>query len=177
MGIDTNTFYLALTVVKNGQYDESLLLPHDGPERRDDHPKLKTNRNKKFENRSARERLDVMADMLDAYLSHPMEAVVPHYVYIEEPPYVNSIKTFAELTAVVMVVRETFRRRGVPVVIVNVQTWKRETTGNAKADKTEVKQWAMVHAGMPDDLTEDEYDAGCVAFRGAVASGDVRKAS
>lgn len=164
VGIDTNSHYLALSVIESGLWQGSWLLPAGGPA-------LKKSRTKG----SARERLDTMVDELRGWL-RPHEGCGPalDYAYIEEPPFVNSIKTFAELTAVVMVTREVFRGHDIPVGLVNVSTWKRETTGNAKADKTEVRQWVQAHAGMPDGLTEDEYDAACIAFRGAVAAGDTR---
>jgi Holliday junction resolvasome RuvABC endonuclease subunit len=174
IGIDTNTFYLAISLVENGRYHGSRVLPADGPARKADHPKKVGNRNKLFENRSPRERLDIMADEFRAWLPTPTEIGAIDYAYIEEPPFINSVKTFAELTAVVMVTREVLRAYAIPVVLVNVMTWKRETLGNAKADKTEITQWAIAHAGAPDGLTEDEYDATVIAYRGAVAAGDVR---
>lgn len=168
IGIDTNSYYLALTAIENGRYVESVLLP---PER----AALSPSKRKASVRGgpSSRERLDAMIDALAAYIPVPTAVGHPDYVYIEEPPFVNSVKTFADLTAVVMVTRHFFKLYGTPVSLVNVSTWKRETTGNAKADKTEVQEWVQAHAGMPDGLTEDEYDAGCIAFRGAVAAGDV----
>lgn len=163
IGIDTNSHYLAVAVVENGLWQSSHLFPPEGPA-------LKKSKTKG----SARERLDAMVDAFHEWLPLPTSRDAIDYAYIEEPPFVNSIKTFAELTAVVMVTRELLRKDGTPVSLVNVSTWKRETTGNAKADKTEVRQWVQAHAGVPDGLTEDEYDAACIAFRGAVAAGYTR---
>lgn len=183
LGIDTNTHFLALSIITDGLYESSLVLPADGPARRDDHPKLKTNRNKQFENRSAQERLDVMMDELQEWLIPQMEYApgteAPdkpiHYAYVEEPPFVNSIKTYAELTAVVTLTRYVLREFVIPVGLVNVMVWKKETLGNGKADKSEIRQWAIAHIpGLPIFLSEDEMDASVIAWRGAVAAGDVR---
>lgn len=171
LGIDTNSYYLALTAVENGRYVESVLLP---PER----AAMPPSKRKKSERGgpSSRERLDAMIDSLSTYIPAPTEVGHPDYVYIEEPPFVNSVKTFADLTAVVMVTRHFFKLYGTPVSLVNVSTWKRETTGNGKADKSEVRGWALAFIpGIPDNLTEDEYDASVIAFRGAVAAGEVKK--
>ena len=169
-GIDTNTYYLALTSIVDGKYAARVLLPAE-------RAALPPSRRKKSERGgpSSRERQDAMLDALNAYTPVPTAIGHPDYVYIEEPPYVNSVKTFAELTSVVMVTREFFRLYGTPVGLVNVSTWKRETTGNAKADKSEVRGWALAFIpGIPDNLTEDEYDAAVIAMRGAVAAGDVK---
>ncbi len=169
IGIDTNSHYLAVSLIAGGKFDGSRLLPFDGPARREEHQSRR--KTKVFEQRSALERLDVMSDAFDDLLA----GTVLDYAYIEEPPFVNSVKTFAELTSVVMVCRELLRRRHIGVSLTNVSTWKKRTMGNAKADKTEIRQWALAHIpSMPDNLTEDEYDAAVIAFGGAVAAGDVR---
>jgi len=167
-GIDTNSYYLAISAIHDGRYAWSGLLPTRIAE-------MAPSRRKMARGAPApRERLDAMVDSL--FIDVPSEAMVPDYIYIEEPPFVNSVKVFAELTAVVMVVRETFRRQHIPVGLVNVSTWKKETTGNAKAEKSEVRDWALAFIpGIPDNLTEDEYDAAVIAYRGAVAAGDVKK--
>ena len=170
LGIDTNSYYLALTTIENGRYVESVLLP---PER----AALSPSKRKAAVRGgpSSRERLDLMIDALETYIPVPTAVGHPDYVVVEEPPFVNSVKTFAALTAVVMVTRHFFKLYGTPVGLVNVSTWKRATTGNAKADKTEVMEWVKAHAGMPDGLSEDEYDAGAIAFMAAVNAGDVHR--
>lgn len=187
LGIDTNTHYLALSYVCGGEWGNSLLLPFDGPERRAEHQSTRKN-NRQFEKRSALERLDVMIDLLEehvrgyqeyngAVMTGPDDPIA--YVYIEEPPFVNSVKGFAELTTVVQCVRQVFRSFAIPVSLVNVGTWKKETTGNGHADKSEVRSWVRAHVdGFPqnttDDLIEDQYDALAIAWRGAVAAGQTR---
>lgn len=170
LGIDTNSYYLALSFIEDGRFSGSVLLPPSVAA-------LPPSRRKMSKGAPApRERLDAMLDALNEYIPVPTAVGHPDYVYIEEPPFVNSVKVFAELTAVVMVTREFFRLYGTPVGLVNVSTWKRETTGNAKAEKSEVRDWALAFIPeIPDNLTEDEYDAAVIAFRGAVAAGEVKK--
>lgn len=175
IGIDTNTFYLAVSLVESGRFNGSRIIPHDGVARKADHPKKVGSRNKLFEQRSPRERLDMMIDAFRAWLPVPTEVGAIDYAYIEEAVFVNSVKAYADLTSVVMVTRDVLRSYDIPVVLINNQTWKRETLGNAKADKTEIRQWAMAHVpNMVGSLIEDEYDATVIAYRGAVAAGDVR---
>lgn len=173
LGLDTNTFFLALTVIKDGKWESSVVLPDDGPARKADHPKKVGSRNKLFGNRSPHERLDVMTDEFRAWLPTPTEIGAIDIAYIEESVFVNSPKAYADLTSVVMVTRALLRDYGIPVMLTNNMTWKRETTGSARADKSEIRQWAIAHIpGIPTDLTEDEMDASVIAYRGAVAAGD-----
>ncbi len=175
LGMDTNTFYLAISFIENGRYKSSHLIPYDGVARKADHPKKVGSRNKLFEQRSPRERLDAMVDTLRAWLNKPPDAGTIDYAYIEEAVFVNSVKAYSDLTSVVMVTREVLRAYSIPVVLVNNMVWKRQTTGNARADKTEIAQWAIAHTGAPEGLIEDEYDAACLAYMGAVNAGDVQK--
>jgi len=175
IGIDTNSFFLAVSLIEDGKFSGSYLFPPDGPARRYDQPKRDGSKNKVYENRSALERLDAMADGFSTWLPRPTAVGAIDYAYIEAPPFVNNVKTFAELTAVVMVTREVLRLDGIGVSLANVSTWKKRTIGNAKADKSEIRAWALAHIpDIPDTLTEDEMDAAVIAFGGAVAAGDVR---
>ena len=59
-------------------------------------------------------------------------------------------------------------RAGHLVVPVNVGTWKKNTVGNGKAEKPQIREWATRYVLIPGGITDlpreqDVYDAACIA--------------
>jgi len=88
-------------------------------------------------------------------------------VFIEEPIVgrggVRSTMVQAYMSGAV---QAAFVQCGCDVYMVNVSKWKREVIGRGNSTKEQVREF-MVAAGMPDDLSQDAYDAGAIAVYGA----------
>lgn len=160
VGVDINTFYVAFACVESGTYSWSRIRPEDGPDVKAQKPKDRE--------QDASERL---IEIWHATLGL-LHVEKPDWVYVEDVPFVNSPKVLKHLQSVLTAVVLACDQHGIPCSIINVSTWKRETTGNAKASKTDVRKWARVHCKAPKGLLEDEYDATVIAKRGSVAAGD-----
>lgn len=171
-GADINTYYVALTSVVGGKFGESWVLPKDGPDWKAESLKPKARRSPYPE---APERLRLI---FEAFKDIPFTNFSSDFewIYIEDPPFVNSAKVLKELQSVLAVLLAACWERGIEASVVNVSTWKKETIGNSKATKAEIRRWTLAHVpGIPKDLIEDQYDAAAIAMRGSIAAGDVKR--
>lgn len=155
-GIDVNTRYIALTSVFDGKWEASFRFPEVVDKKA-----------------ATIERLYTISDSFRKFITLGFSSTDVDWVYVEDVPMVRNVKTMKDLQAVVTAVLLIMHDVGVPCTVVNVSTWKRETIGDAKASKSDIKKWAMTFVGAPEGLTEDEYDAAVIAFRGAQAAGTV----
>ena len=77
-----------------------------------------------------------------------------------------------DLCAVVACTRYVLNKHYISSTEVNVSLWKKETIGNGKAQKEEVKAWVLANIPNIDTaLPQDLYDAIAIAWRGVLVSG------
>lgn len=112
----------------------------------------------------SRERLYAIADAVRTFLTADGQPTDEIIGMIEEIPFVRNRGAALTLAYTVGAVMIEAYRANVFLVPVNVSTWKSRTVGNGKAEKPEIKTWALKNIpGMPENLVQDLYDAACIA--------------
>ena len=163
-GIDCNTKYLAIAMFEDNKLVETIILPEDMNKGiRDPFTRL----------------IKIMNDFDDFLNSlfwwdgyNVKEYKGTKYAYVEEIPFVRSAKVMRDLCAVVACTRYVLNKHYISSTEVNVSLWKKETIGNGKAQKEEVKAWVLANIPNIDTaLPQDLYDAIAIAWRGVLVSG------
>ena len=93
------------------------------------------------------------------------------WLYLERPPMGVNPRSTIDQAMVVGAVACILHERGIPFSLVDSGTWKRVLIGNGRADKPLVKAWSIANLGLPETLTQDEYDSACIARYGQLVTG------
>jgi len=116
--------------------------------------------------RLAEHRLLPLTDVLWTYLAGVAYTPKFDFVYVEKPMYTGNPASTISQAAAFGMIRAVLHRMGIKNQPIDPGTWKKELIGSGRAQKEDVKQWAIVNLRLPDNLSQDAYDAYCIAWWG-----------
>lgn len=113
----------------------------------------------------AEDRVEALANVIeDIRLTHI------DWAYIEWPVMGVNVKALRDQSIIIGVLRSRLWRVGVQHSMVDNGTWKKAVLGNGHASKEEIAAYAHHILGLGTGLTQDMYDAACIAQFGFKAS-------
>lgn len=81
-------------------------------------------------------------------------------VWCEAVVYAGQQAALAQMSACITAVQLACHELNIPYYTLNQSTWKKDITGNGRADKAQVKNFLVENHFLPDDLSPpDVYDA------------------
>lgn len=103
--------------------------------------------------------------------SLPARSASYDWAYIESPMLGRNPKATVDQAQVVGMLRGFLWYCGCyNHTLVNNMTWKKSVLGNGKATKEEIAEYARRMLGLPPGLSQDIYDAACIARFGLLKS-------
>ncbi len=114
---------------------------------------------------------DRFAGLIRSFVESQTEWLLSDWVYVEKPVYgVNAKATIAQ-SYIVGAIRSELILHKINHSLVDNTTWKKQIIGSGKASKEEIEMFARDILNLPEGLTQDLYDASCIAQFGMMASG------
>ena len=92
------------------------------------------------------------------------------WVYIETPIMGVNARALRDQAQVVGMLRYRLWELGLPHSLIDNGTWKKAVIGNGHASKEEIAHFAVGVLGMQNGLSQDTYDAACIAQYGKIAT-------